>query len=259
MNRPSQTCKTSAKGLRGQRILMTLKTGIMPKPKIIVVGGHEHISYQQREHFTETELIERSKAYYEWLNNRRSIRMFSDQNVPKSVIENLILAAGTAPSGAHKQPWTFCAIANPEMKSKIRVAAEAEEKESYEHRMSERWKKDLEPLGTDMHKPFLETAPWLIVAFKKVYEFDDEGNKHNNYYVNESVGIACGLLISAIHHAGLVTLTHTPSPMNFLATLLDRPSYEKAFILFPVGYPADEVFVPNIQRKTLAEISRFYE
>jgi nitroreductase len=231
----------------------------MPKQKTILVNGYEHIAYQPKDHFTEEEMIERSKSYYEWLDNRRSIRMFSDTPVPKSVIENLIRSAATAPSGAHKQPWTFCAISNPALKSKIRIAAEAEEKESYAHRMSERWKKDLEPLGTDMHKPFLETAPWLIVAFKKVYELDAEGNKHNNYYVNESVGIACGFLISAIHHAGLVTLTHTPSPMNFLAKLLERPSYEKAFILFPVGYPADEVFVPDIQRKALEEVSCFYE
>ena len=201
----------------------------------------------------------RSKHYYHWLNGRRSIRMFSEKPVSKIVIEHLIRAASTAPSGAHKQPWTFCAISNSDLKSKIRVAAEAEEKESYAHRMSERWKKDLEPLGTDMHKPFLETAPWLIVAFKKIYELDEEGHKHNNYYVNESVGIACGFLISAIHHAGLVTLTHTPSPMNFLAKLLDRPSHEKAFILFPVGYPADEVFVPNIHRKALEEVSVFFE
>lgn len=231
----------------------------MPKSKTKLVNGYEHIAFQPKEHFTEEEMVERSKSFYEWLDSRRSIRMFSDTPIPKSVIENLIRTASTAPSGAHKQPWTFCAISNPEMKSKIRAAAEAEEKESYETRMSERWKKDLEPMGTDMHKPFLETAPWLIVAFKRVYEVDAEGHKHNNYYVNESVGIACGFLISAIHHAGLVTLTHTPSPMNFLSNLLDRPSYEKPYILFPVGYPAEEVFVPNIQRKALEEVSCFFE
>ncbi len=231
----------------------------MHDSNIILINGYEHISFHQDAVYSGEKMTERSKAYFEWLDRRRSIRMFSDKPVPKAVIENLIRAASTAPSGAHKQPWTFCAISDPEMKSKIRVAAEAEEKESYEHRMSERWKKDLEPLGTDMHKPFLETAPWLIVAFKKVYEIDEAGQKHNNYYVNESVGIACGFLISAIHHAGLVTLTHTPSPMNFLGELLNRPAYEKAFILFPVGYAADEVYVPNIHRKPLEEVSRFYE
>lgn len=231
----------------------------MAEQKKILVNGYEHIAFKQRLSFSGEEMVTRSEGYYQWLSSRRSIRMFSEKPVSKIVIEHLIRAASTAPSGAHKQPWTFCAISNSDLKSKIRVAAEAEEKESYAHRMSERWKKDLEPLGTDMHKPFLETAPWLIVAFKKIYELDEEGNKHNNYYVNESVGIACGFLISAIHHAGLVTLTHTPSPMNFLAKLLDRPSHEKAFILFPVGYPADEVFVPNIHRKALEEVSVFFE
>lgn len=231
----------------------------MTKNKTILVNGYEHISFHQQESLTNEESEIRSKEFYDWLDGRRSIRMFSEKPVPKSVIENLIRTASTAPSGAHKQPWTFCAISNAELKSQIRAAAEVEEKESYEHRMSERWKKDLEPLGTDMHKPFLETAPWLIVAFRKVYEIDQEGIKHNNYYVNESIGIACGFLISAIHNSGLVTLTHTPSPMNFLAKLLNRPAHEKAYILFPVGYPGQDVFVPNIQRKELEEVSCFFE
>lgn len=158
-----------------------------------------------------------------------------------------------------KQPWIFCAISNQELKSKIREAAEIEEKLGYENRMSERWKKDLEPLGTDMNKPFIEEAPWVVIAFKKVYEFDEDGIKHNNYYVNESVGIACGMFISAIQNAGLVTLTHTPSPMNFLAKVLDRPANERAYILFPIGYPKEEVFVPNIERKPINEVSCFYE
>ncbi len=233
--------------------------GTMTKSKTILINGYEHISFQQEACLTEEEVLNKSKAYYHWLDGRRSIRMFAEKPVPRTVIENLIRTAATAPSGAHKQPWTFCAISNPELKTRIRVAAEAEEKESYTHRMSDRWKKDLEPLGTDRHKPFLETAPWLIVAFKKVYEVDTEGVQHNNYYVNESVGIACGFLIAAIHNAGLVTLTHTPSPMNFLATLLHRPAYEKAYILFPVGFPAEEVYVPNIQRKAPEEISCFFE
>ncbi len=231
----------------------------MAKKETIRVNGYEHISFEPPLTYTKEELITRSKEFYTWLDQRRSIRMFSDKEVPRVVIENIILSASTAPSGAHKQPWTFCAISNPSLKSKIREAAEVEEKISYESRMSERWKKDLEPLGTDMNKPFLEIAPWLIIAFKKAYDVDQEGNKHNNYYVNESVGIACGMMITAIHNAGLVTLTHTPSPMNFLAKLLKRPSNERAFILFPVGYPGEKVFVPNITRKSLQEVSRFYE
>ena len=169
------------------------------------------------------------------------------------------MSASTAPSGAHKQPWTFCAISNKELKLKIREAAEIEEKLGYESRMSERWKKDLEPLGTDMNKPFIEEAPWIVIAFKKVYEFGEGGAKHNNYYVNESVGIACGMLISAIQNAGLVTLTHTPSPMNFLTKVLNRPSNERAFILFPIGYPKENVFVPDIKRKAIDEVACFFE
>jgi len=168
-------------------------------------------------------------------------------------------AASTAPSGAHKQPWTFCAISNAELKSKIRTAAEVEEKETYENRMSERWKKDLAPLGTDMYKPFIEDAPWVIVAFKRVYEKDEDGTKHNNYYVNESIGIACGMLIAAIHNAGLVTLTHTPSPMNFLTKVLNRPSNERAFLLLPIGVAKNKVYVPKLERKTIDNFAVFYE
>ena len=204
-------------------------------------------------------MLQRSTSYYDWLNKRRSVRELSDKPVSKKIIENLILSASTAPSGAHKQPWTFCAISNQELKAKIREAAEVEEKLGYEGRMSERWKKDLEPLGTDMNKPFIEEAPWIVIAFKKVYELEEDGTKHNNYYVNESVGIACGMFISAIQNAGLVTLTHTPSPMNFLAKVLDRPSNERAYILFPIGYPKEEVFVPNIERKHIDEVAVFYE
>ena len=225
----------------------------------ILINGYKHLAYKQDFNYSEEEMLIRSLEYHEWLDKRRSIRMISEKPVPKEVIENLILSASTAPSGAHKQPWTFCAVSNPLLKSKIREAAEAEEKESYENRMSERWKKDLEPLGTDMHKPFLEDAPWLIIAFKKIFDYDENDTKHNNYYVNESVGIACGMLITAIHNAGLVTLTHTPSPMNFLAKLLDRPKNERAYILFPVGYAAEKVFVPNIKRRQLDEVCSFYE
>ena len=231
----------------------------MKPAESILVNGHEHLAYQHQQHYSATEMSERAATYFEKLDTRRSIRHFSDKPVDKAVIADLIKTASTAPSGAHKQPWTFCAVANPQLKTEIRVAAEAEEKLSYEERMSKRWKKDLEPLGTDMHKPFLETAPWLIIVFKKAYDLDEAGNKQNNYYVNESVGIACGFLITAIHNAGLVTLTHTPSPMNFLAKILERPANERAYMLFPVGYPADEVYVPDIHRKPLSDVSQFYE
>ncbi len=223
-----------------------------------IINGYPHVNYQGYE-FSEVEMIKRSAAYYEFLNSRRSVRHFSDKPVPRELIENLIKAAGTAPSGAHKQPWKFCAVADPGLKTRIREAAEIEEKENYENRMSERWLRDLAPLGTDTNKEFLEIAPWLIVVFKEVYELDDQGARQNNYYVNESVGIACGMLISAIHHAGLMTLTHTPSPMNFLADLLKRPENERAFLLLPVGYAANDALVPDIKRRSLGEISKFYK
>lgn len=224
----------------------------------ILVNGHKHVLYQDNA-LSQEEILKESSTFYNLLNQRRSVREYADTPVPKEVIETLIKTAATAPSGAHKQPWTFCAVENPVLKSKIREAAEAEEKESYESRMSERWKKDLEPLGTDMNKPFLEIAPWLIVVFKKAYNLDENGDKQNNYYVNESVGIACGMLISAIHNAGLVTLTHTPSPMSFLSKILNRPSNERAFLLLPVGYPKFPTYVPDIKRKTIEETSVFYE
>ena len=230
----------------------------MKSPDHIDVNGYKHVSYHI-DTFSKEELVSKSESYFNKLDERRSVRDYSDKWVPKEVIDNLIKSASTAPSGAHKQPWTFCAISNPTIKSEIRKAAEKEEKESYESRMSERWKKDLEPLGTDMNKPFLEIAPWLIVVFKKPYDLDENGNKLNNYYVNESVGLACGMLISAIQNAGLVTLTHTPSPMKFLSKILKRPSNERAFLLLPVGYPKFPTYVPDIKRKPLEEISKYYE
>lgn len=221
------------------------------------INGHPYISYEHQTH-TKEEMLEKSLKFYQAMDKRRSIRDFSDRNVPLEVIENIIKTASTAPSGAHKQPWTFCVVSDTELKHKIRLAAEKEEKESYSGRMSERWLRDLEPLGTDWEKPFLEIAPYLIIVFKKVYE-EVEGEKQNNYYVNESVGIASGFLISAIHQAGLVTLTHTPSPMNFLAELLKRPKNERPFLLLPVGYPTKDAFVPKIERKQLSEVAVFYK
>ena len=186
----------------------------------ILVNGFKHILYQP-ESFCETKMIAKSESFYQWLDKRRSVRDFSSHPVPKKVIENLILSASTAPSGAHKQPWTFCAVSDPVLKKQIRVAAEKEEYESYNGRMSEEWLRDLAPLQTDWNKPFLEIAPWLIIVFKKAYDLVD-GEKRKCYYVNESVGLACGFLLTAIHNAGLVTLTHTPSPMNFLHKILER-------------------------------------
>ena len=223
----------------------------------ILLNGYKHVLYQ-RDAISEEESLAKSAEFYTWLDTRRSVREYSKKTVPRQVIENIIKSASTAPSGAHKQPWTFCVVSNPELKTKIRKAAEEEERESYNSRMSERWLKDLAPLGTDTNKPFIEDAPWIIVVFKRVYEHENN-EKHNNYYVNESVGIACGMLISAIHNAGLVTLTHTPSPMNFLSKLLDRPANERAFLLLPVGYAKQPVYVPDIKRKSLDEVAVFYE
>ncbi len=225
--------------------------------KKIELNGHPHIAYE-RDTYELAEVEKRSEDFYQWLNERRTVRDISNKPISKQVIENLIMAGSTAPSGAHKQPWTFCAVSNPEMKKKIREAAEEEEKESYSGRMSDRWIKDLEPIGTDWQKPFLEEAPWLIIIFKRIFE-KEEGQKHNNYYVNESVGIACGMIISAIHKAGLVTLTHTPSPMNFLTKILERPENERPYLLLPIGYPKNEAFVPDLKRKELEEVAVFYE
>ena len=225
--------------------------------KSIDINGFKHVLHKH-ESFSESEMLAKSSAYFKWLDSRRSIREYAKTPVPKEVIENIIKAASTAPSGAHKQPWTFCAISNTDLKSKIREAAEIEERESYDSRMSERWLKDLAPLGTNDVKPFIEDAPWIIVVFKRVYEIED-GKNINNYYVNESVGIAAGMLISAIHNAGLVTLTHTPSPMKFLTKVLERPSNERPFLLLPIGYPKEPIYVPSISRKDLEDVSVFYE
>lgn len=203
-------------------------------------------------------MLQASEKYYRWMDMRRSCRDFSARPVAKEVIENILLTASTAPSGAHKQPWTFCVVSDAAIKKQIRMAAEQEEKESYDNRMSDEWLKDLAPIGTDWQKPFLETAPYLIVVFSRSYETEANGHKHQNYYVKESVGIACGFLLAAIHNAGLVALTHTPSPMNFLSQILQRPANEKPFLLIPVGYTADECWVPDIKRKSLEEVAVFY-
>ncbi len=196
-----------------------------------------------------------ARQFHELVRQRRSVRMFSSREVSRETIEQCVLAAGTAPSGANKQPWRFIAIDDPIIKSEIRAAAEAEEREFYARRASDEWLADLAPLGTDEHKPFLEVAPWLIAVFKLVRtDADRDGRHHQAYYVNESVGIAVGLLLTALHHAGLAALTHTPSPMAFLAKILRRPRNERPFLLIPVGYPADDCIVPDIERKPLGEI-----
>ncbi len=210
------------------------------------------------QNFTEEEMIQRSRDYFEYSNKRRSLREFSDRPVPMEVIENIIKTASTAPSGAHKQPWTFCVIQDPEMKAKLREAAEEEEKINYSGRMSDDWLEDLKVFATNEVKEFLTIAPYLIVVCKKTYDIEADGGKAKNYYVNESVGLAAGFLLTAIHNAGLVALTHTPSPMGFLTKILDRPENEKPFLLIPVGYPADDAHVPDLGRKGLDEIIEIY-
>lgn len=205
--------------------------------------------------FSEEEMNKKLDAMYGQLSQRRTVRSFSSEPVPMGVLEKAIRIAGTAPSGAHKQPWSFCVVTNAELRKRIRAKVEEEERRSYEERMSQKWLEDLEPLGTDAIKPYIEEAPALIVVFKKVHEPDKEsGARHPNYYVSESCGIAVGLLLAALHEAGLATLTHTPSPMNFLAELLERPSHERAFLNIPVGWPSSDATVPNLSRKPLNEI-----
>ena len=207
---------------------------------------------------THGELLERSTALLQQSKRRRSIRKFSEKPVPREVIENCLKTAGTAPSGANQQPWHFAAVQDFNTKSAIRTAAESEEETFYESRAPQDWLEALAPLGTNAEKPFLEMAPWLIVIFSQPWSHVDGQEQQKHYYARESVGIATGFLIQAIHHAGLASLTHTPSPMGFLNTLLGRPSHEKAFLILVVGYPADDVTVPCITKKSLSEISSFH-
>jgi nitroreductase len=208
--------------------------------------------------FSEEEQLFRSRDFFNYMNQRRSLRAFSEKKIAKKVIENILKTASSAPSGAHKQPWKFAVVTNPQLKTEIRKAAEKEEYENYHGRMSEDWLEDLEKFDTDWKKPFLEIAPALIVVFKKSYDVI-EGKKSKNYYVNESVGLATGFLLMAIHQAGLVALTHTPSPLNFLSKVLNRPKEEKPFLLIPIGYPAEGAKVPSLKRKSLDKISTWYE
>ncbi|MBA2720123.1 MAG: nitroreductase family protein [Chloroflexi bacterium] len=205
-------------------------------------------------------ILERGRRFQREMDGRRSVRMFSGDPVPRELIELAIMTGSTAPSGAHQQPWTFVAVGDPDVKRQIRTAAEEEERQSYEGgRMPAEWLTALAPLGTNWRKPFLETAPWIVVLFEQVHGRFPDGSSRKHYYARESVGIACGLFVAAIHQMGLVTLTHTPSPMGFLRTILQRPTHERPFVLLPVGYPADDCVVPDLRRKSLDEVASFVE
>lgn len=194
-------------------------------------------------------------SFYEEMSSRRSVRQFSSRPVPRRLIEMAIVTASTAPSGAHRQPWTFVVTGDPEIKHSIRLAAEEEERINYEGgRLPDHWLRALEPLGTDWHKDFLDTVPWIVVLFEQRYGIDENGDQVHHFYVKESCGIAAGIFIAALHHMGLATLTHTPSPMKFLTRLLGRPENERPFCMFPIGYPADDCVVPDLRRKNLDEV-----
>jgi len=216
---------------------------------------HKHVPYHP-ERLSHAESLARGEAFYARMNERRSVRHFADDPVPKAAVEFAIKTASTAPSGAHRQPWTFVVVSDPALKKQIREAAEDEERKSYEGgRMPPEWLEALAPLGTDWRKPYLETVPYIVVLFEQVTGFDDAGAPRKNYYVRESCGIAAGLFIASLHQMGISTLTHTPSPMSFLSRILGRPKNERPFILFPVGYPSAESKVPDIERKPLDQVS----
>lgn len=219
---------------------------------------YSFVSLDQFVELDEAEMLKRSSDFYANIKRRRTVRDFSDRPVNREIIENCILAAGTAPNGANLQPWHFAVVESRDIKSKIRAAAEEEEREFYGGRAPQDWLDALAPLGTDDQKPFLEIAPYLIVIFTKAYDLDANGNKVKNYYSTESVGIATGMLITALHDSGLATLTHTPSPMKFLNEILERPANERAFVVLVVGYPTDDAKVPVITKKPLDQITTFH-
>lgn len=218
------------------------------------MADHPFVPYPF-ERLPESEMLRRGRELYAELSGRRSVRHFAPDAVPRELIELAIQTGSTAPSGAHRQPWKFVAVSDAETKRQIRVAAEAEERQSYEGRMAPEWLQALAPLGTDWHKPYLETVPWVVVVFEETHGVGPGGETVKHYYVKESVGIACGLFVVALHHMGLATLTHTPSPMGFLSRVLGRPANERPYILFPVGYPSADARVPDLRRKTLDEVS----
>ena len=221
----------------------------MIQPKFVPLSEYEEYPVE--------EMKRRAAAFYALMRRRRTVRHFSSRPVPREVIEDCLRAAGTAPSGANLQPWYFVVVSDPEIKRQIREAAEKEERAFYEQRAPQAWLDALAPLGTDANKPFLEQAPYLIAIFVQTYGVLPDGRRVKHYYALESVGIATGLLIAAIHHAGLVSLTHTPSPMGFLNEILGRPAHERPFLLLVVGYPAEDARVPVIGKKSLEEIARF--
>ena len=225
-----------------------------PYPSPELAGRHPFVEHDH-EFVDEAGMRRRAEAFLESAERRRSVRMFSPDPVPRALVEAAVAAASTAPSGAHKQPWTFVAVADPDVKARIREAAEAEERTNYlDNRMNAEWQEALAPLGTDHHKEFLDVAPWLVVLFEQRYELRDDGSTRKNYYVKESVGIAAGLFVAAVHDMGLATLPHTPSPMAFLRTILGRPENERPFVMFPVGRPLPGVRVPDLRRKALDEV-----
>jgi nitroreductase len=226
-------------------------------PNLNTEGAHGKFIPYRPQQVEETTAIQRTKAFRDEMTLRRSVRHFSDQPVAIEIVKAAIEAACTAPSGANKQPWSYCLISDKDLKRQIRILAEEEEYKSYHGRMTSQWLKDLAPLGTDHHKPFLETVPFLIAVFKKPYEIAG-GEQVQNYYVNESVGISVGILLSALHLAGLSTLTHTPSPMNFLGAILERPKNERPYLLIPVGYAHSDATVPDISRKPIDQVLTEY-
>lgn len=217
----------------------------------------EFVPHTDYKEYPVDEMRKRARSFYEDMQRRRTVREFSDRPVPREIIEDCIRTAGTAPNGANQQPWHFSVVSDPKVKKEIREAAEKEEREFYENRATDEWLEALAPLGTDAEKPFLEEAPYLIAIFSERYGLDENGEKETHYYVKESVGIATGMLITAIHNAGLASLTHTPSPMGFLNDILDRPENERPFLLLVVGYPKEDVKVPDISKKPLDEIASF--
>ena len=222
----------------------------------MMTAGHFH-PYTTYQEYPVAEMQRRAEAFYAEIRRRRSVRAFSDRPVPRAIIETCIAAAGAAPNGANLQPWHFVAVSDAAVKQQIRMAAEEEERAFYQGRAPQDWLDTLAPLGTDEHKPFLEIAPYLIAIFAQPYGLAADGRKVKHYYVAESVGVATGFLIAALHHAGLATLTHTPSPMGFLNAILGRPEHERPFLLLVVGYPADDVQIPAITKKPLDEIATF--
>ena len=228
-----------------------------PYPSPELSARHPFVRLDQ-ERLEMNEMRARATVFRDELQRRRSVRMFAPDPVPRDLIELAIESASTAPSGAHKQPWRFVATDDPDIKRQIRAAAEEEERVNYlDNRMNSEWQEALAPIGTDHHKEFLEVAPWIVVLFEQRYELSADGERRRNYYVKESCGIAAGMFITALHHMGLSTLTHTPTPMAFLSRVLERPENERPFVLFPIGYPLLDAMVPDLKRKPLADVAVF--